>query len=104
MAKGAEAKEYVAAKLAEVFGEDYIGLIDKKYYVCAIECGQKQQVAIAMTCPKTPVDTGATMTVPSASPNWDFEETPVKTVVKPQVEITQEEQQNIAALMARLGL
>ena len=94
MAKGAEAKEYVAAKLAEVFGEDYIGLIDKKYYVWAI----------AMTCPKTPVDTGATMTVPSASPNWDFEETPVKTVVKPQVEITQEEQQNIAALMARLGL
>ena len=55
MAKGAEAKEYVAKKLKEAFGDDYVGEVDKKYYVYAYEGGQKMQIAIAMTCPKTPV-------------------------------------------------
>ena len=48
MAKGAEAKEYVAKKLKEAFGDDYVGEVDKKYYVWAYEGGQKMQIAIAM--------------------------------------------------------
>ena len=56
MARGQEAKNYVAKKLAEAFGADYIGEIDKKYYVWSKENGERVQVAISMTCPKTPVE------------------------------------------------
>ena len=37
MAKGNKAKEYVAKKLAEVFGEDYIGEFDKKLYISKVK-------------------------------------------------------------------
>ena len=104
MARGNEGKEYVAKKLEEVFGEDYIGLVDKKYYVWAKEAGQKIQIAIAMTCPKTPVEVG-TAPAPSTSDTWDFEDS-VRTINVAPVnnEITEQEKQNIADLMARLGL
>lgn len=104
MSKGSEAKEYVAKKLEEVFGEDYIGLVDKKYYVWAKEAGQKIQIAIAMTCPKAPVEVG-TAPAPSTSDTWDFEDS-VRTINVAPVnnEITEQEKQNIADLMARLGL
>ena len=36
MAKGAVAKEQIAKKMAEVFGADWIGERDKKYYLCSI--------------------------------------------------------------------
>ena len=104
MARGNEGKEYVAKKLEEAFGEDYIGLVDKKYYVWAKEAGQMIQIAIAMTCPKTPVEVG-TAPAPNASDTWDFEDS-VRTINVAPVnnEITEQEKQNIADLMARLGL
>lgn len=104
MARGNDAKNYVAKKLEEVFGDDYIGCINKKYYVWAKEGGQKVQIAITMTCPNTPIEIGE-MPTPSASGTWDFEDTGrminTTNVVN---EITEEEKQNIADLMARLGL
>ena len=45
MAKGQIAKDYVAKKLAEVFGEHYLGEVDKKYYVEAPENGEMVQIA-----------------------------------------------------------
>ena len=41
MARGAEAKDYVEAKIKEAFGDDFIGTIDKKVYVWAYEGGEK---------------------------------------------------------------
>ena len=47
MAKGAIAKQVVINKIAEAFGADYIGEVDKKLYVWADENGEKIQIAIA---------------------------------------------------------
>ena len=55
MAKGAVAKENAAKKMAEVFGSNWIGEYDKKYYIWSEENGEKVQIAISMTCPKTPI-------------------------------------------------
>ena len=102
MAKGQEAKEYVAKKLKEAFGEDYIGEVDKKYYVWSYEGGQKMQIAIAMTCPKTPVgyvpetkeafDWSESTTVGATTSNWE----PAK--------IEDNEREKVAELMKKLGL
>lgn len=96
-AKGAEAKEYVAKKLQAIFGEDYIGEVDKKYYVWAYEGGQKVQVAIAMTCPKTPI--GEISQNNSKTFDWDV--TPQNSI---NTEIPDDERKKVLELMERLGL
>lgn len=55
MAKGAIAKESVIKKITEAFGADYLGEVDKKYYVQAEENGEMVQVALSLTCPKNPI-------------------------------------------------
>lgn len=99
MAKGAMAKQLVENKIAQVFGNDFIGNIDKKLYVWADDGGERVQIAISMTCPKVfvgdAVDTGA----------LDFEAmTPIKAPEPAPAEITKEETDNLTALMERLGL
>ena len=54
-ARGSIAKDAVIKRLIEAFGDDYIGEFDKKQYVWANDGGQKVQIAIALTCPKTNV-------------------------------------------------
>lgn len=54
MARGTLAKENITNRLKEVFEEDFIGEYDKKVYLWADdEGGERIQVALAMTCPKT---------------------------------------------------
>ena len=52
MAKGAVAKQAVINRIAEAFGTDFIGEVDKKVYVWATENGERVQIAMALTCPK----------------------------------------------------
>lgn len=102
MARGAEAKEYVARKLKEAFGEDYVGEVDKKYYVWSRENGQRMQIAIAMTCPKVPIGE-----VPAESSDFDWEGSSVtnEPVTKHNpVEIDDDERARVAELMKKLGL
>ena len=101
MAKGQIAKDYVAKKLAEAFGEHYLGEGDKKYYVEAPENGEMVQIAIAMTCPKNPVAVSGAPVVRSGG--IDFEAEPVLTAPK-TTEVSEEERQTIADMMRRLGL
>ena len=102
MAKGAEAKEYVAKKLKEVFGDDYVGEVDKKYYVWAYEGGQKMQIAIAMTCPKTPV--GNIVEEKKEAFDWsDSGNESAPSTFKP-IEIEDSEREKVAELMKKLGL
>ncbi len=107
MAKGAIAKNAVVAKIAAAFNEDYIGEFDKKYYVWAQENGERVQIAISLTCPKNPIEIAENLSVEAG--DWDFSDD----APKPQAvavtnaapaEITEQEKQNIADLMARLGL
>lgn len=101
MARGAEAKTRVVDMIKEAFGKDFIGEIDKKVYVWAQEGGERIQVALTLTCPKTAV-TVAT----GGDYNFEDEATavvPGATYQKP-TEITEEEKKNLAELMAKLGL
>lgn len=97
MARGSVAKENIINKLAETFGENFIGEVDKKIYVWADDGGEKVQIAITLTCPKTMVE--------AAPPSGSNEvgSTPVTTSAA-SVEIGDEERANIQALMAKLGL
>ena len=106
MARGAEAKANVVKKLQEAFGADFVGEYDKKVYVWSKENGEKIQIAISMTCPKTPV--GA---VNPASLDFggdlDFENMGALVVAQANfepAEISEEEKQTVADLMAKLGL
>jgi hypothetical protein len=55
MAKGAQAKEALIKRFAAAVGADYCGEADKKYYFWSVENGERVQIAVSMTCPKTPV-------------------------------------------------
>ena len=98
MAKGTEAKNIAEKKLQECFGSDFVGIFDKKIYVTIKESsGEYVQLAISMTCPKTPM--GA-QPAPSAN-KLEFDEVEAP---KPQVEIGAEERENLIKLMEKLGL
>ena len=106
MAKGNEAKEKLMNMFIEAAGDKYLGTFDKKYYFMSNEAGEQIQVAVSMTCPKTPVEFSVT-----AEPDgdWDFTDDAPKAANvavsnATPAEITEEEVANIEALMARLGL
>ena len=103
MAKGTNAKNAVINKIAMAFGTDYIGEIDKKVYVWADDGGEKVQIAIALTCPKNPVEAGGVSAAPASG--WDFsDKTVTASTPVSKAEITPEEQARIADMMNRLGL
>ena len=107
MARGNDAKELVIKKIHEAFGNDFLGLYDKKVYVQAKEGGEMVQVAITLTCPKTPVQFADAAT--NDDGDWDFSGEPKAptasaVAVAPPAEITEEEKTRLAELMARLGL
>lgn len=103
MAKGSIAKENIAAKLKETFGEDFIGEIDKKVYLWADDGGERVQIAISMTCPKTMVNTVNTKTL-NYNNGIDFSGDDTVVVAPEKVEISDEEKENVRNLMQRLGL
>lgn len=100
MARGAEAKKKVIEKIKETFGDNFIGEANNKYYVYATEAGEKMQIAISLTCPKTPVVLEG---VSSFDGGFDFSTPPIAKP-EPVTEIKQEELDNVKALMERLGL
>ena len=107
MARGANAKIQVENIIKEAFGENFAGIADKKLYVWADDGGERVQIAIAMTCPKTNVDFGdnaggfieAGPTTGAVAPYVGK-----RVTVEPIVEMTPEEEKNIADLIKKLGL
>lgn len=57
--RGEGAKNNVVKKIQEAFGEDFVGIKDKKIYVNAIDSpnNEKLQIAITLTLPKAVVET-----------------------------------------------
>ena len=106
MAKGATAKVNVTNKIAAAFGDDFIGEVDKKVYVWADDGGERVQIAIAMTCPKNPVEApGATVTVVDNNDGHNWDEPAASLVTSnARAEVTEEEKQRIADMMAKFGL
>ena len=103
MARGAQAKNKVEQIISSAFKDNFLGVYDKKLYVQAEENGEMVQVAISLTCPKTPV-------VISDKPlNFDDKlnfEDGATIIPHPQMqtEISDEERQTVKELMERLGL
>jgi hypothetical protein len=91
-AKGAIAKENVIDKIKTAFGEDFVGIYDKKIYVWADDGDGKVQISLSLTCPKNLV--GA----------FDGERIEFETAEPVSSTISTEEKETIAQLMARLGL
>jgi hypothetical protein len=103
MARGANAKIQVENIIKEAFGENFAGIADKKLYVWADDGGEKVQIAIAMTCPKTNVDFGETGGfIEPGSTTGAYAGKHIES--QPIVEMTPEEEKNIATLIAKLGL
>ena len=103
MARGSQAKIEVVEKLKSAFGDDYIGENSSKHYVWANDGGERVQIAISLTCPKNPI---GTVNMGSAfSDGLDFEAPPVLAQTKFEpAEITEQEVENLSAMMERLGL
>lgn len=101
MAKGNDAKELVIKKLMDAFGNDFIGVYDKKVYVWSEENGEKLQIAISLTCPKIPV---GTIDKPTA---LDFENPTITSAAPTKfepAEFTDTERRTVEDLMKTLGL
>lgn len=92
MAKGAVAKQEVLAKLKEVFPDAFE--YGKEFRIPMMEDGQRVEIKIALTCAKTNVG-GDGDSVESVG------EVPASTLTS--TEPTEEEKQNIADLMSKLG-
>lgn len=99
MAHGANAKVVVENKIASAFGEDYIGVYDKKLYVWADDGGERVQIAISMTCPKTFIGEAGD----SNEMNFNAMATPGQISSFKPAEITKEETDNVNKLLAELG-
>ena len=103
MARGAQAKNKVEQIISSAFKDNFLGVYDKKLYVQAEENGEMVQVAISLTCPKTPV------AISDKPLNFDDKlnfEDGATIIPHPQMqtEISDEERQTVKELMERLGL
>lgn len=98
--RGTIAKTKAEEIIRNAFGDNFIGTADKKLYVLVDDGGEKVQIAISMTCPKvglesiTVQDTNGFIDGFAPSPHTE------KTII----EMTPEEEENIAKLLAKLGL
>lgn len=100
MAKGNEAKAALIKRFAAAVGADYLGEQDKKYYFNSKENGEVVQIAVSMTCPKTPV----TFNGHGGDLNFDEDnDTPAPSGTSP-VEMTEDEQTTLDRLMKELDL
>lgn len=92
MARGSESKQKVIDKMLEVFEGSF--LYGKEFRIPMMEDGQRVEIKIALTCAKTNVG-GDGDSVESVG------EVPASTPTS--IEPTEEEKQNIADLMSKLG-
>lgn len=98
--KGQIAKDNVINKIAAAFGKDYIGLVDKKIYVWSEEDGEKIQVCLSLTCPKTPVSVGGE----DGGINFSVSSTNGTPDIFSPASISDQEMENVRNLIKELGL
>lgn len=103
MPRGTIAKEKVAEKIKAAFGNDYIGIFDKKIYLWSDDGGERVQIALTATCPKVMIETVNTKEL-SYNAGRDFTATDNVAVAPEKVEISDEERANVRKLMQRMGL
>lgn len=101
--RGDLAKQSAIATIQAAFGDDFVGLIDKKLYVNVKDGpnGDAVQLSIALTMPKTPVSaSAASVTTPATDGNAAAWESKPAT----PTELSAEDKAKVADLCARLGI
>lgn len=101
--RGDLAKQSAIATIQAAFGEDFVGLIDKKLYVNVKDGpnGEVVQLSIALTMPKIPVSaSAASVTTPATDGNAAAWESKPAT----PTELSAEDKAKVADLCARLGI
>lgn len=100
--RGDLAKQSAIATIQTAFGDDFVGLIDKKLYVNVKDGpnGEVVQLSIALTMPKTPVSASAVpVTAPATGTAAAWESKPAT-----PTELSAEDKAKVADLCARLGI
>lgn len=100
--KGNIAKSNIEAKLKEVFGENYIGKDGGKIYILADDGEEKVQIAITMTCPKTPLNIIDTKTL-SYQAGRDFTQTDYVVIKDSSNGTFKEDQKKAKEMLERLN-
>ena len=100
--RGTIAKQNVQEKIKQAFGSDYVGEYDKKIIVFADDGGERVQIALSMTCPKTMM--GIAENTMSYNQGIDFTNDNVIIPPSQSTEISEEEKENVRKLMERIGL
>jgi len=104
MAKGAIAKQQVENRIRAEFGNDFVGSNGKELFVWGEENGERVQIKIALTCPKTNYtgpDVASGSAKPAAKAALDWSDGATET---PPTELTQEEKETVNELLSKLGL
>lgn len=102
MARGSIAKANVTKKIAEIFGQDYVGEFDKKLIIWADDGGERVQIALSMTCPKTTV--GGAAPAPIINGGFDFSFEPTENSNSSAIGFSEKEVDLINDLMRKLDL
>ena len=102
MARGAEAKSFVAKKILETFAGSFLNNDGKEIRIPCQEAGETVQIKVALTCAKENVEMGADAAMPGDFPAPKMTApTPVR---EAPVQPSEEEKQNVANLLKSLGL
>lgn len=106
MARGTIAKNEVIKKIQQAFGDTFVGEVGGKLYVWANDGGEKVQIALALTCPKTFVETANKPAAAPVSRGFDFSDTPGVSFEEAPKEtgLTADERATVETLMRELGL
>lgn len=98
MAKGNQAKEQITKTIIEALGDNFITIQDKKIYTWADENGERVQIAISMTMPKSQIS------APEQSNDWREESSNAAPKSKTPIDISAEDRAAIEKLKKRLGI
>lgn len=105
MAKGAEAKEFVAKKILETFDNSFLYNGGKEIRIPVLENGEQLQIKVVLTCAKVSVEPGEDIAIPGAAKVGAVEsnQNTLQTATK-VAEPTEQEKKNVSDLLAKLNL
>lgn len=101
--RGNVAKQNVINKIKEAFGADYVGEFDKKIYVFADDGGERVQIALSLTCPKSQIGVIEENKL-SYNTGINFEDSNTIIQGKTSSDISESEREKVRELMKKLNL
>ena len=109
MSKGSKSKQEITQKILEIFSDAFIYNGGKEIRIPYIEDSENIQIKCVLTCAKVAVSPDDEGALPGAKPKNTFDIAEgagpsFESTDQPPLEATEQEKENIASLMASLGL